>query len=176
MFDVRVDEIFFIFFLILKIINFSKFFPIYCGQINKTKCDKCKRVRRGSATRPLTFPNQFSATPAGGVRRVWFSRRLTLSPPNQLWVRPCVGPGDDGDTSGGAVLRERSRRSARVRTLTRSVKWPRVAALIESAPLAAQWLPLPSSRADWIIRNSPRSPSPSSRGTHECLWAQVCAS
>lgn len=67
MFDVRVDEIFFFFFF--ENHKFQQVFPIHCGQINKTKCDKCNRVRRGSATRPLTFPNQFSTPPAGGVRR-----------------------------------------------------------------------------------------------------------
>lgn len=159
------------FFEILKIINFSKFFRFIVAKINKpsvtnvnacvlvlqhagtfnSRCDAVGLFPISSAWRPLVACAAFDS------HVVWHYLR---------WRH----------TSGGAVLRERSRRSARVSTRTRRVKWPRVAALIESAPLAAQWLPLPSSRADWIIRNSPRSPPPSSRGTHEYLWAQVCAS
>lgn len=99
--------------------------------------------------------------PVGGMQYFILCSR-TLSPSNQLWVWRRNVPGDNGSTSAKHPLRAISQpglhqNSQSVHWL---VKWPRVAPLIESAPPAAEWLPLPSSHADWITCHSSKLTSP----------------
>lgn len=131
-------------------------------RVEITHFRRTHQSRRSGASNVI-FASRLRMGPVGGVQ-YFILRSQTSSPSNQLWVWQRNAPGDNGGTSAERPLRAISqpgshRNSQSVRWL---VKWPRVAPLIESAPPAAEWLPLPSSHADWITCHSSKLTSPQS--------------
>lgn len=122
----------------------------------------CRRHQsRHSGASNVIFTTRFRMGPVGGIQYFILCSR-TLSPSNQLWVWRRNVPGDNGSTSAERPLRAISQPGSHQNSTAVYwlVKWPRVAPLIESAPPAAQWLPLPSSHADWITCHSSKLTSP----------------